>query len=60
MVDMVTLDGARTSIDAAEIAVLRNNLRGRVILPGNPDYEDARRVWNSGKGPARSKKFPLQ
>ena len=46
MVDMVTLDGARTSIDAAEIAVLRNNLRGRVILPDDPGYEDARRVWN--------------
>jgi len=43
---MVTLDGACTSIDAAEIAVLRNNLRGRVLLPGDPDYEDARRVWN--------------
>ena len=46
MVDMVTLEGARTSIDAAEIAVLRNNLRGRVLLPDDPDYEDARRVWN--------------
>ena len=42
MVDMVTLDGARTSIDAAEIAVLRNSLRGHVLLPGDPDYEDAR------------------
>ena len=46
MVDMVTLDGARISIDPAEIAVLRNSLRGRVLLPGDPDYEDARRVWN--------------
>jgi hypothetical protein len=46
MVDMVTLDGARTNIDAAEIALLRNKLRGRVILPDDPDYEGARRVWN--------------
>ena len=46
MVDMVNLDGGRTSIDAAEIAVLQNALRGRVILPGDLDYEDARRVWN--------------
>jgi hypothetical protein len=46
VVEIITVDGAGTSVDAAEITVLRNNLRGRVILAGDPDYEYARRVWN--------------
>jgi FAD/FMN-containing dehydrogenase len=46
MVDIITLDGALTSVGAADIITLRNSLRGGVILAGDPDYEGARRVWN--------------
>jgi hypothetical protein len=46
MVDIVTLDGARASLGAAEIAALRNNLGGVVVLAGDAGYESARRVWN--------------
>ncbi len=46
MVDITTLDGTLTSVGAADITALRNSLRGRVILAGDPDYESARRVWN--------------
>jgi len=46
MVDIITLDGARASLGAAEITALRNNLRGGVVLAGDATYEAARRVWN--------------
>ncbi len=42
----MTLDGTRASLGAAEIAALRNNLRGGVVLAGDPEYDSARRVWN--------------
>jgi FAD/FMN-containing dehydrogenase len=46
MVDIITLDGALTSVGAAEITTLRDKLRGRVILVDDADYDNARRVWN--------------
>jgi FAD/FMN-containing dehydrogenase len=46
MVEFVTLDGARASLGATEIATLRNSLRGGVVLAGDTAYESARRVWN--------------
>jgi FAD/FMN-containing dehydrogenase len=46
MVEILTLDGARANLAASEIASLRDNLRGGVILAGEPDYDTARRVWN--------------
>ena len=46
MVEIMTLDGTRASLGAAEIAALRNNLRGGVVLAGDPEYDSARRVWN--------------
>jgi FAD binding domain/Berberine and berberine like len=46
MVDIITLDGAHASLGATEIAALRNNLRGGVVLSGDTAYEAARRVWN--------------
>ncbi|MDR3529735.1 MAG: FAD-binding oxidoreductase [Rhodopila sp.] len=46
MVEIATLDGSRASLGAAEIAILRNNLRGGVILADDADYDGARRVWN--------------
>ena len=49
MVEIATLDGTRANlgdVGAAEIATLRNNLRGGVVLAGDADFESARRVWN--------------
>ena len=46
MVEIITLDGSRVSVSTAEIATLRNNLRGGVVLVGDSDYETARHVWN--------------
>jgi FAD/FMN-containing dehydrogenase len=46
MVDIMTLNGGRSMLDAPEIAALRSGLRGAVLLSGDEGYETARRVWN--------------
>jgi FAD/FMN-containing dehydrogenase len=34
-------------IDAAAITALRSRLRGQLIRPGDPGYDDARSLWNA-------------
>ena len=34
-------------VDAATLQSLREEIRGEVIVSGDPPYEDARRVWNA-------------
>ena len=41
-----SLDGADISLRGSSIEALAASLRGDVLLPGNPDYERTRRVWN--------------
>lgn len=38
--------GPRTRSDPPDIGRLRQRLRGHVVLPRDPDYEAARKVWN--------------
>ena len=33
-------------LDATALATLRVSVSGRIILPDDMDYDDARRVWN--------------
>jgi FAD/FMN-containing dehydrogenase len=35
------------SVDAEEISTLREVLRGQVLVAGDPEYDEARRVWNN-------------
>jgi hypothetical protein len=46
MTEILTLDGTPATVNGADIAALREGLRGAVILAGDPAYEQARRVWN--------------
>jgi FAD/FMN-containing dehydrogenase len=42
-----TLTGGATTLGAADVEALGAALRGRLILPGQTDYDGARRVWNA-------------
>jgi len=41
-----TLEEAKTDIREADFQELRTSFRGRLILPSDPQFDDARRVWN--------------
>jgi FAD/FMN-containing dehydrogenase len=49
-VDAVTQDSTEEGVGAISDSVaeaLRSGMRGQVILPGDPAYDNARRVWNA-------------
>jgi FAD/FMN-containing dehydrogenase len=46
MVDVKALDGSIASVTVAEIATLRSQLRGKLLLANDEGYDAARRVWN--------------
>ncbi|MGW5364888.1 FAD-binding oxidoreductase [Actinopolymorpha pittospori] len=41
-----TLDGADVEVPDADIEVFAGRLRGSLVRPADPDYDDARAVWN--------------
>lgn len=41
-----TLTGATTPLRGSDLQDLAMSLRGQVLLPDQPGYDDARRVWN--------------
>jgi FAD/FMN-containing dehydrogenase len=52
-IDAVTGDGASVTLKRAALQELGESLRGNLVLPGHPVYDDARRVLN-----ASISKFP--
>jgi len=42
-----TLSGGETVLPGSNIEAFAANLRGDVLLAGNPDYDRARRLWNA-------------
>ena len=45
-VPAVRLDGSETTLEAAALRELDDALAGHLLLPGNADYESARKIWN--------------
>jgi FAD/FMN-containing dehydrogenase len=45
-IEAVTSDGARVALESGDLDNLRASLRGALLLPGQPGYDDARRVLN--------------
>lgn len=40
-----TLSGSSTTVDAAELEAFRAHLQGELLTPDQPAYEDARKIW---------------
>ena len=45
-VPAIKLDGAATFLSTSDLQQLKKSLRGALLLPGNPGYDEARRVQN--------------
>lgn len=43
---VTTTLGADTTIDDAALEAFKTSLRGELLRPGDPGYDDARKVWN--------------
>jgi FAD/FMN-containing dehydrogenase len=46
-INLRTLDGQRGTIGREEIDALRSRLRGDLVTPASPEYDEARRIWNA-------------
>jgi FAD/FMN-containing dehydrogenase len=46
-VGLKTLDGKQQNISANDIQKLKSGLQGKLCLPGDPGYDDARTIWNA-------------
>src|SRR5262245_10930050 len=46
-IEAITGDGASVTLKRAAVQDLGESLRGNLILPGHPVYDDARRVLNA-------------
>jgi FAD/FMN-containing dehydrogenase len=44
---MTTLDGKQVSIESAALDGLRSLLRGKLLMPGDPGFDEARSIWNA-------------
>jgi FAD/FMN-containing dehydrogenase len=46
-IEAVTGNGAKVILARSDVQVLRDSLRGALLLPGQPGYDEARRVLNA-------------
>lgn len=44
---ITTMDGGTASIEASALEALGSSLRGALLAPGAPGYDEARAVWNA-------------
>ena len=43
---VLTTTGADTAIEGAAVEAFQASLRGELLHPSDPGYDDARKVWN--------------
>jgi hypothetical protein len=46
-IEAVTGNGAKVTLGRSDLELLRDSLRGALLLPGQPGYDEARRVLNA-------------
>jgi FAD/FMN-containing dehydrogenase len=46
-IEAFTLDYRKIAVDPAAIEALRTGLRGELVLPSDPGYDEARTIWNA-------------
>jgi FAD/FMN-containing dehydrogenase len=46
-IDIQGLDGGSRSVDSVQIDSLRAALRGSLLQPGDPGYDESRTIWNA-------------
>ncbi len=44
---LIALDGGSRTVSKASIDALRASVRGSVVAPGEPGYDEARTIWNA-------------
>lgn len=44
---MTTLDGGETLITEEEFQALAGGVRGELVTPESPDYDEVRSIWNA-------------
>ena len=45
-IESAKLDGGSVSLSTDDIKGLMQSMRGTVLMPGTPDYDAARFIWN--------------
>lgn len=45
-IEVVTLSSGRKTLSESVLEEFRDGLRGELVLPQSPDYEEARKIWN--------------
>lgn len=45
-IEIRTRAGDKTTLDASTVTGFAANLRGKLLLPQSPGYDDARKIWN--------------
>jgi len=46
-IEAFTLDHRKAAVDPAALEALRKDLRGELVLAGEPNYDEARTIWNA-------------
>lgn len=46
-INIINQEGGRTVLEAAVVEQFKSGLRGKLVQPGEPGYDEARTIWNA-------------